>query len=367
VLRGGNFDVLLHMIVFDMEGANCAIFKCGITNLVNCVFRSKKDTQIEKNGVVWMNWKDLIYMKVKMDSDIYATEYVIFNCEAEEKTLEQKYRSLMKRTNYSIRSDEPEIDIAVGNLVLLLTEGERRVLSYEILSTESGGKSHYGLGYFILLINNNQTVQGDGTRCKKLFASFIREEDLEAGVSTDFVLRVLMKGIQVELPKMVSSNLDEENFASDICENVCYLEEKLSYKVVFNWLNPNGFRRLRKVICICLFGVSFIVFETLRRTAKENLRRGEILITVSGDNCSIGNIQMKGFIIMWKKELRFRKGRLINKRNMISINQLVEQSTNNLILVSTTSRRFSKSSMFYYIDQRQEHTVSEVSSSSEDG
>jgi hypothetical protein len=73
------------------------------------------------------------------------------------------------------------------------------------------------------------------------------------------------------------------------------------------------------------------------------------------------------FIIMEKKELRFRKGRLVNKRNMIITNQLIEQFANRLISASTTSPGFSQSKIFYYIDQRQEYIVSEASSSSENG
>jgi hypothetical protein len=57
----------------------------------------------------------------------------------------------------------------------------------------------------------------------------------------------------------------------------------------------------------------------------------------------------------------------INDNLVIIANQLIEQSTNSLILASTISRGASKSNMFYYIDRRQEHIGSEASSSSEDG
>jgi hypothetical protein len=72
-------------------------------------------------------------------------------------------------------------------------------------------------------------------------------------------------------------------------------------------------------------------------------------------------------MIKVKKELLFRKGRLINRKALISINQLVEQSTNILISISIISRGFFKSNMFYHIDQQQEHIGSEASSSSKDG
>jgi hypothetical protein len=67
------------------------------------------------------------------------------------------------------------------------------------------------------------------------------------------------------------------------------------------------------------------------------------------------------------KELRFPKGRLIDKRNLVSTSQLIEQSTGNSILIPIFSREFSKSNIFYYIDQRQEYIGSEATSSSEDG
>jgi hypothetical protein len=52
---------------------------------------------------------------------------------------------------------------------------------------------------------------------------------------------------------------------------------------------------------------------------------------------------------------------------MINASQLIEQSTDNSILISIFSREFLKSNIFYYIDQRQEYIGSEETSSSEDG
>jgi hypothetical protein len=88
---------------------------------------------------------------------------------------------------------------------------------------------------------------------------------------------------------------------------------------------------------------------------------------INGSDCSERDVISENLIIRRKKELRFRKGRLINKKTLISVNQLVEQFTNNSILVSLYSRGFSKSNVFYYIDQRLEHISSEESSSSEYG
>jgi hypothetical protein len=68
--------------------------------------------------------------------------------------------------------------------------------------------SRYGLGYIILKTNNNQKVQGEGVRWRRIFVPFIRKDDLEAGAETDFILRVLMEEILVELSTIISPNLD---------------------------------------------------------------------------------------------------------------------------------------------------------------
>jgi hypothetical protein len=76
-------------------------------------------------------------------------------------------------------------------------------------------------------------------------------------------------------------------------------------------------------------------------------------------------------IVGLKKELQIWNSRLINKRNPNITNQLIEQSTSNstsiFIFISIFSREFSKSNIFYYIDQWHEYIGSETSSSSEDG
>jgi hypothetical protein len=55
-----------------------------------------------------------------------------------------------------------KINIANMKLGRMFTEGEREYSKQGVISTENGGVSQLGQGYFILKTNNNQTVQGEG-------------------------------------------------------------------------------------------------------------------------------------------------------------------------------------------------------------
>jgi isocitrate dehydrogenase len=50
--------------------------------------------------------------------------------------LEHEYRYLRKGINYAIEVEDPEISFVMKELMFLATEGERRVLIYEILPSE---------------------------------------------------------------------------------------------------------------------------------------------------------------------------------------------------------------------------------------
>jgi hypothetical protein len=122
---------------------------------------------------------------------------------------------------------------------------------------------------------------------------------------------------------------------------------------------------------ICLLVMTIVVLVAM----KMMMRAGAMAIGVEywnwrracGSDYSSREFLIEILLIKWKKELHFQKGRLINKKSLVSVNQLVEQSTNNSILVFIISRGSSKSNMFYQIDQPQEHIGSEASSSYEDG
>jgi hypothetical protein len=264
-----------------------------------------------------------------------------------------------------------EVDFLLYEVMAIVTEGGRRVLSYKVLSTEDEGRSRYGLGYNILLTNNNQKARGEGIRWRRIFASFIRKDDLEAGAKTDLSIGIPTKEIQIELSKIINPKLDGKESASDNCGDILCLFERLSHESGSEWSRHNKFEKMRMLMGICLMCLLAVIHKTLKEAMKADLMIIGILILTSedvcGSDCSGGINLMEELIIRWKKELRFRRSRLTNKKVMINVTQLVEQSTNNLILVSIVNRGFSKSNIFYYIDQLQEHIGSEASSSSEDG
>jgi hypothetical protein len=84
-------------------------------------------------------------------------------------------------------------------------------------------------------------------------------------------------------------------------------------------------------------------------------------------DCSEENINEVMMIIEREKELHFQKSRLISKGNLVKMNHMKEQSTNNLTTISIFSRGVSKSNIFRCIDQRQECIGIGVISSSEVG
>jgi hypothetical protein len=94
---------------------------------------------------------------------------------------------------------------------------------------------------------------------------------------------------------------------------------------------------------------------------------GSVSMEERSSDFSEREVQNRKFLVMGKKELQFRKCRLINERSKTHIDQLDGQSTNNAISFSIITGGFPKPIMFYNINPPQEHVGSEASSSSEDG
>jgi hypothetical protein len=104
--------------------------------------------------------------------------------------------------------------------MFLVTESGKRILRYEILSTENEEVSHFGIGYDILKTNNNQKFQVEGVRRRNNFASFIKVDDLEAGAEADFLKSKLIERFQVVLSSIINSRLEGANLVSSCCEGV---------------------------------------------------------------------------------------------------------------------------------------------------
>jgi hypothetical protein len=128
------------------------------------------------------------------------------------KELEQEYRSLNEKIKCNIKLNDLEIDIAGGNLILV-TEGERKIGPYEVISSEDK-MFQSGLGYVMEETRNNQKVQKGDACWRKLLASLVRKEDLEAEATTDFVFRVLTEMNLAELSSMLDFELDGVMMAS---------------------------------------------------------------------------------------------------------------------------------------------------------
>jgi hypothetical protein len=145
------------------------------------------------------------------------------------KTLKQKFRYLKEEINYSIRPDGLEVNSTTKNLMILAFEGVRKVLSCEVLSTESEGVSQLGLGYVILKTNNNQKVQGEGICWRIIFASFIKKVDLEAGLRADCNLKGLTEEFWVVLSIIISFDSEGVSFVSSYCKKNPQLNETFGY------------------------------------------------------------------------------------------------------------------------------------------
>jgi hypothetical protein len=90
--------------------------------------------------------------------DVDVLELIVFGREL----LEHEYRFLKEGINYLVKLDYLKVSFMFRDLKFIVTEGERGVLYYGILSTEEGGVSYLGLGYVILKTNNNHMVQEGG-------------------------------------------------------------------------------------------------------------------------------------------------------------------------------------------------------------
>jgi hypothetical protein len=157
--------------------------------------------------------------------------------------LKHEYLYLREGTNYFIRFDDSEVSIAVENLMILITEGERRVLTYGIISTENKGVSGYGLGYIILKTNNNQKVQVEGVCWRSNFASFINEDDLETGSEADFFESKLVERFQVVLSSIINYHLGGASLVTSCGEGVLcktkwygYYQDRLKKTRILVWL-----------------------------------------------------------------------------------------------------------------------------------
>jgi hypothetical protein len=169
------------------------------------------------NEVIDQQLKKVIWMRVKIKVMMIVTKLI----KQFKIMMEQEYRYPEEGINYLIRLDGLEVDIKVGNLVILVSEDERRVFPCEILSTESEEVSHLGLGYVILKTNNNHKVQGEGVCWRITFASFMRRDDLEAGARADCSLRILTKKSWVELSLIINPDMKEQDWHQVIAKMFC--------------------------------------------------------------------------------------------------------------------------------------------------
>jgi hypothetical protein len=222
-----------------------------------------------------------------------------------------------------------------------------------------------------LITNNNQKVQGGGFCWRNLFASFVRNEDLEAGARADLFLRVLTEMFLAVFSWINNLNLEGDRLALVYREGLNVAFEGFNCYLFQRHDDQKEFEKNMSALIIWLLVVIIVISKVM----KVMMKAGAMAIgveyymsrEVNSSDCSEGEFYGEVILLRWKKELHFRKSRLVNKKTLISVNQPDEQSTNNSILLSIISRGSSKSNMFYQIDQRHEHIGSEASSSSEDG
>jgi hypothetical protein len=97
---------------------------------------------------------------------------------------ERKYREVWKRSVYNKENNNLKIHMLGEDLVEMITEGEKVVVSHEVRTTEDKGVPIFGLGYFIMKTNNGQKVQGEGVCWSIYLVCDMRMNCLETGVCT---------------------------------------------------------------------------------------------------------------------------------------------------------------------------------------
>jgi hypothetical protein len=209
--------------------------------------------------------------------------------------------------------------------MILVTEGERIVFCYGILSTDDEGVSDPGLGYDILRENNNQKVQEEGIRWSNNFVSFIIEDNLEAGARADLFEKKLKEGIQTVLSQIINPQSRDEELAVGRCKDVlwrmkrykCYRERfvKIRYLIWLKFV----------VFCMMVMTKLKVISEVKMKSYDPGGKADE---TKCYRDCSEENKLKEGVKIEKVKELQIWYSRLINGKNSIIANQLGELSTN---------------------------------------
>jgi hypothetical protein len=131
--------------------------------------------------------------------------------ERETKTLLCEYRSFEEKFQ-SVGIVELEVDFLKNEKMFLVTESERRIQSYRILS-EDEGVSPGGHVEFIIKNNNSPEVHpGEGIYQANYFTSLsVRKEYLEAGANTHLEKIKLMESVQKNESTVGNSQTNEEN------------------------------------------------------------------------------------------------------------------------------------------------------------
>jgi hypothetical protein len=119
------------IIITKEEGNN--FVRCEATNILNCISQRMISRWFLIYEFVYEQLKRTIWRSVKIGTSLIVIEFVNFSKEM----LKQEYRYLIGDTNYPLKSDEFEVSNIFKDLVILVTEGEKGVLPYEILPTEN--------------------------------------------------------------------------------------------------------------------------------------------------------------------------------------------------------------------------------------
>jgi hypothetical protein len=113
------------MTIVIMKGASYNFVECEAIVILNCISQRKVSILFVMNESVYKQWKELSWIDVEGNSYIVIAKLV--NQLIVSKILKQEYRYLREGSNYSVKSDDSEVSITVENLVILVTEGEKRI------------------------------------------------------------------------------------------------------------------------------------------------------------------------------------------------------------------------------------------------
>jgi hypothetical protein len=193
-----------------------------------------------------------------------------------------------------------------------VTEDERKFTSYGVLPTEGNSKS--GLGYVNVTTINNQKVQNGEICWRKLFASSIRNGNLEAGAGIDSKCRMSMKMILEVLSTMFSSDLDGVRVNLIYCGKF-YSENLPSCSNQVKLCNRERMLICLKLFYVCLLMLILMISEVLKKLMKLGAKTLGCEFCLSkdfcSDDCSEGEENII-FLESWKKELQYEKSRLID-------------------------------------------------------